>query len=161
MRLLKTHGDLPSWVAYCLTGLLDLEDRESSSLGAVEVDDTKFLARVGDPGLDRWQRFLAAVGYRRVCRAQRVQFPKSARAILSLLRRETLALLTVRRNGCWIRSMNFFRQREGRDTSYAAQRGDEADRLCRQLIAAVRRLCFTRCWEKNDETSQRDRVTSG
>lgn len=82
-------GDAPHWVMYCLCGLLDLEPDATVSYGAVALAQDAFLPAVADPKVDRWQRFLASLGYWRVCQAKGLRFPDAAKAILKPLRDQT------------------------------------------------------------------------
>jgi hypothetical protein len=82
-------AEAPHWVMYCLSGLLDLEACAGVSYDHVVLGQDAFLASVADSKVDRWQRFLASVGYWRVCRAKGVSFPDVAKATLKPLRDET------------------------------------------------------------------------
>jgi hypothetical protein len=91
-RILADHGPrIPFWSRLCLAGLVDLGHQPRGAFERHEVDEAAFLRNVTDPGLDRWQRFLACLGYWHECTSHDMRFPSEALAELARLHRETRA----------------------------------------------------------------------
>lgn len=79
---------IPQWTRLCFVGMLEVAGGEAPSVAKIS-DEDDFLRKLSNGNIDRWQRFLAALGFSCVARRLGLTLPAGAMPILRALHAET------------------------------------------------------------------------